>query len=155
VTTIQQRAVANAVIMMTSAVGGVEVRDRRSFRAIVTPVTDLTTPRSPGNPGSVAFTTRKSNGIVTIQFEPFTATLAAPVRFISVRQSIGDLPPHVIDVPYVLKLNNVGRVGFVRIDPLDSSANLKFYLGPDDSVAGSAGDRFETNGGIIQWIENY
>lgn len=131
-------------------------QNRRSFRAIASPISDLSTPRSPGNPGSILFTSRKyANGVVTLQFEPYRARIAGPTSYISINQSIGDLPPHTIDVPYVLKINGDGRVGFIRVDPLDGSANLKFYLGPNENTNVNSGDLFETNGGIIQWIESY
>jgi hypothetical protein len=131
------------------------LQNRRSFRAIVTPITDLDTPRSQGNPGTVAFTSRKSNGIVTMQFEPFSARLSGPTSFISVRQSIGDLPPHTVNATYILRLNGNGRVGIIKIDPLDSSANIKFYIDSDESTVGNMNDLFQTEGGVIQWIENY
>jgi len=99
---------------------------------------------------------RRRNDTVCIQWEPFAATIAANgVSHLNVGQSISCLPPHAVHVPYSFRLNGVGKTGFVRIDPLDSSANIKFSLDPDDRNVADAGDTFETSGGVVCWICSY
>ena len=128
----------------------------RSFRSVITPVHDLRTPYSPRTTGSVAFTMRKRNDVVSMQHEPFSATIAANgVNHIAVRQSIGDLPTHFVDAPFVYRLNGEGRTGIVRIDPLDSSANIKFFLGQDDNTTVNRGDTVEIPGTTTSWITTY
>ena len=128
----------------------------RSFRSVITPVHDLRTPYSPRTTGSVAFTMRKRNDVVSMQHEPFSATIAANgVNHIAVRQSIGDLPTHFVDSPFVYRLNGEGKTGIVRIDPLDSSANIKFFLGQDDNTTVNRGDTVEIPGMTTSWITTY
>jgi hypothetical protein len=125
----------------------------RSFRAAITPAVDLKTPFSPTQTGGVSFTMRRRNGVMNLQWEPFSATI--PVRgnsALNVRQSIGDLPPYPVHVPYQFRLNGIGKIGFVRIDPLDSSANIKFVLSADDRDIAEMNSTFETSGGQISWI---
>ena len=129
---------------------------RRSFRAAVTPLIDLKTPSSPLNTGGVSFTMRRRNDTVCMQWEPFAATIAANgVSHLNVGQSISCLPPHAVHVPYSFRLNGVGKIGFVRIDPNDSSANIKLSLDQDDRNVANAGDTFETSGGVVCWICSY
>lgn len=148
----------------TATVGGLRVLPpssvtalpSRSFRSIITPIMDLRTPYSPRTTGSVAFTMRKRNDVVTMQHEPLSATIAANgVNHLAVRQSIGDLPTHPVDASFVYRLNGEGRTGIVRIDPLDSSANIKFFLGQDDKTTVNRGDTVEIPGTTTSWITTY
>lgn len=127
----------------------------KSFRSVITPIVDLSTPFSV-NDGTVAFTMRRRNDVVTLQHEPFSATIARNgANHLAVRQSIGDLPSHPVHFPFVYKLRGEGRVGFIRIDPLDGSANIKFFLDMDDRVTANMGDSFEVEGGSVSWVTSY
>lgn len=127
----------------------------KSFRAVVTPVIDLRTKYSPNN-GTVAFTMRRKNDVVTLQHEPFSGTISQTgATHIAVRQSIGDLPRHPVRFPFAYKLRGEGRIGFIEIDPFDASANIKFFLDPDDSKTANAKDSFETQGNSVSWVASY
>jgi len=127
----------------------------KSLRSVVTPVMDLRTPFS-ANDGTVAFTMRRRNDVVTLQHEPFSATIAQNgANHIAVRQSIGDLPAHPVNFPFNYRLRGQGKIGFIRIDPLDASANIKFYFDTDDRQTVNAGDNFEVDGTSVSWITSY
>ncbi len=138
------------------APSSVQAPRNKSFRSVITPIINLRTPFSPRNSGTVAFTMRRKNDVVTLQHEPFSATIAANgINHLAVRQSLGDLPSHPIHIPFSFRLNGVGKMGFVRVDPLDGSSNLKFFLDLDDSPTISSGDTFETSGFALSWITSY
>ncbi len=143
-------------VLMMVAPSAISEPRRQSFRASITPVVDLKTPNSPLNTGGVSFTMRRRNGTVCLQYEPFAATIAANgVSHLDVGQSIGCLPPHAIHIPYSFRLNGVGKIGFIRIDPLDSSANIKFSLDADDRNVANIGDTIEMSGSSFCWICSY
>ncbi len=128
----------------------------KSFRSVITPIINLRTPFSPRNSGTVAFTMRRKNDVVTLQHEPFSATIAANgINHLAMCQSLGDLPSHPVHFAFPFRLNGVGRMGFARVDPLDGSCNFKFFLDPEDSTTISSGDTFETSGGSFSWITSY
>jgi len=129
----------------------------RSFRSVVTPLGRLKTPYSrDGGPNGVAFTMRRRNDVVNLQHEPFSGELGARGKnHLAVTQSIGDLPPHPIDIPHRYRLNGVDRMGFIRVDPLDASSNLKFYFDMDPRFTTEMGDTVEIPGNSISWITSY
>ena len=142
--------------MMAVPPSSIPEAPNRSFRATITPIVDLKTPFSPTNTGGIAFTMRRMNGMVCMQHEPFSATIAANgVSHLSVGQSIGCLPQHPVDQTYSFRLNGVGKTGFIRIDPLDSSANIKFFLDQDERNVDNSKDSFEVSGGLVCWICSY
>lgn len=129
----------------------------RSFRSVVTPLAGLTTPFSTdGGPNGVAFTMRKRNDVVTLQNEPFSGVLGAKgANHLSMTQSLADLPPHPVDIPHRYTLNGVGRMGFIRITPLDASSNLKFFFDTDPTFTTDIGDTVEIPGNSISWVTGY
>lgn len=129
----------------------------RSFRSVITPLGRLKTPFSQdGGANGVAFTMRRRNDVVNLQHEPFSGELGAKgVNHLEVTQSIGDLPPHPVDIPHRYRLNGVDRIGFIRIDPLDASSNLKFYFDADPRFTTDIGDTVEIPGNSISWITSY
>jgi len=130
----------------------------RSFRSVVTPLAGLTTPFSgaDGGPNGVAFTMRRRNDVVTLQHEPFSGVLGAKgANHLAVTQSLADLPPHPVDIPHRYMLNGVGRMGFIRITPLDASSNLKFFFDADPTFTTDIGDTVEIPGNSISWVTGY
>lgn len=117
------------------------------FNSLITPMSEL-------NPQTVEFRMRRKNKTVTLQWEPFSGTLAANgIAYLSVRQSICNLPPYPICVPIYIKYKDVGRITFIKIDPYDKSANIKFYLNTDGSSANTNdNDVINIIGGAITWI---
>jgi len=132
----------------------VQLPSRQHFRSMVTPIVDLKTPHSPHQfQGGVAFRAVRMGDMVCMTSEPFAGTIAANgVSYIHVVQSIGDLPRYPVNFPYTLRLNGVGKTGFICIDRFDSSANIKFSLDQDDRNVANAGDTFETSGVMCCWL---
>ena len=94
--------------------------------------------------------------MVTLQWEPFEASLSqSGVPFLSVQQSVSQLPPYAVCVPIMLEYKSVFKVTFVKVDPV-GQVGIKFYL--DASGSGSdvvSGDHIMVPGGAVSWITNY
>lgn len=122
------------------------------FMSIVTPVTGLT-PQYSGITGSVEFRMRRKNKTVTLQWEPFSGTLAAnSVAFLTVSQSISNTPPYPISIPITIQYKGLNRSTNITIDPHARTGNIKFHLNEDGTPAGVVGDTFYVFGGNITWI---
>ena len=144
---------------LTSSIppSAIQAPRNRSFRSVITPLGHIRTPLSQDSGGSgVAFTMRKTNGVVSLQHEPFEGYIANKgANHLAVTQSLGDLPPHPVHTPYIYELNGLGRVGFIRVDPLDASSNLKFFFDADPSFTTDIGDTVKIPGNSISWITSY
>lgn len=123
------------------------------FPSVVTPLSNLV-PLYSGCTGSVEFRMRRKNKTVTLQWEPFTGSLAAAgIAYLTVAQSICNTPPYLISVPIYIEYKGVGRVTHIEIDPSARTGNIRFYLNTDGSTTGTAvGDTIKIYGGAITWI---
>jgi hypothetical protein len=123
------------------------------FTSVITPVAGLT-PLYSGCTGSVEFRMRRKNKTVTLQWEPFTGSLAASgIAFLTVVQSICNTPPYPISIPIYIQYKGVGRITNITINPHSTSGNIFFYLNTDGSTSNTnTGDSFTVLGGAISWI---
>ena len=123
------------------------------FTSVITPVTGLT-PIYSGCIGSVEFKMRRKNKTVTLQWEPFTGSLAmSGIAYLTVSQSIANTPPYPISFPIVIQYLGKGLITNIEIDPFSKIGNIKFYLNADSSTSNTnVGDSFYVNGGAVTWI---
>lgn len=123
------------------------------FTSVIMPLSELT-PGYSGAMGSVEFMMRRKNKTVTLQWEPFTAKLAANgVSYLTVAQTISNTPPYLTSIPIYLKYKSIGRITHIEIDPYAKSSNIKIYLNTDGSSSGiNMGDSVSFNGGSVTWI---
>lgn len=123
------------------------------FTSVVTPLTNLM-PLYSGATGSVEFRMRRKNKTVTLQWEPFTGTMAASgVAYLTVAQSISNTPPYPVSFPIFIEYKSVGRITHIDINPNVNTGNIRFYLNTDGTATGIAtGDAIRIPGGSITWI---
>lgn len=121
------------------------------FASIVTPLSSLQTQFSKCY-GSVEFCMRRKNRTVTFQWESFTGKLAASgIAYLSVAQSVGNLPPYTLNIPIYLEYKGVGRNTHIQIN--NTEPNIRFYLNTDGSSTGTvANDAVAVAGGAVTWI---
>lgn len=122
------------------------------FTSVITPLTGLS--GFSGIGGSVEFRMRRKNKTVTLQWEPFTGTLASSgVSYLTVAQSIPNTPPYIVSFPIYLVYKGVGRNTRIEIDPFVRTGYIKFYLNTDGSTTGTvSGDSISVPGGAVSWI---
>lgn len=123
------------------------------FTSLITPVTNLT-PQYSGSKGVVEFRMRRKNKTVTLQWEPYSGTMAASgTAFLTAMQSIANVPPYPISIPIYIKYKDVNRVTNMTIDPSSTTGNIRFYLNSDGTGTDiNMGDTFYVYGGSISWI---
>lgn len=97
---------------------------------------------------------RRKNKTVTLQWEPFTGQLTTNgVAYLSVAQTINNVPPYPVSIPMYLQYKGVGRMTHVKIDPTDMQSQIKFYLNTDGSSDNTeAHDLIFVPGGNATWI---
>lgn len=124
-----------------------------SFTSVITPVIGLT-PLYSGCIGSVEFRMRRKNKTVTLQWEPFTGSLASSgVAYLTVSQTICNMPPYPMSFPISLQYKGVDRTTKITIDPFATTGGIKFYLNVDGTGTDiTMGDAFHIYGGCIPWI---
>jgi hypothetical protein len=124
-----------------------------SFRALISPLINLRS-QVTGQP-YIEFYIKKKNGVVTLQWEPFEGSISQNgIGYLSLQQTIGQMPPYKMELPYILTYKSVRKSSFVVVDPSDS-IQIKFYL--DISGNGSdvnTNDTVSVPGGEISWITN-
>lgn len=122
------------------------------FTSVITPLTGLS--GFSGIGGSVEFRMRRKNKTVTLQWEPFTGTLASSgVAYLTVAQSIPNTPPYILSFPIYLVYKGVGRTTRIEIDPFVRTGYIKFYLNTDGTTTGTvSGDSVSVPGGAVSWI---
>lgn len=101
----------------------------------------------------VGFMMRRKNKIVKLQWEPFSGQIGANgVTFLSVNQSICNLPPYAMVFPIMLIYNGVDRDGFVEIDP-HIGDQIRIFLDKRGSNGPcTMGDTIVVPGQSIDWI---
>ena len=123
------------------------------FNSVITPVTGLT-PQYSGVTGTVQFRMRRKNKTVTLQWEPFSGTMAASgVALLTVMQSIWNTPPYPMSWPIMIRYKDINRMTNITIDPSSTTGNIKFYLNTDGTATSiNMGDAFYIYAGSISWI---
>ena len=122
------------------------------FTSVITPLSGLS--GFSGIGGSVEFRMRRKNKTVTLQWEPFSGTLASSgISYLTVAQRISNTPPYVISFPIYLSYKGIGRNTHIEIDPFVSTGTIKFYLNTDRTSTGTvSGDNIFVSGGAVSWI---
>ena len=125
-----------------------------TFTSIVTPLSSLT-PTYSDCTGCVEFIMRRRNKVVSLQWEPFSGTLTTNgIAYISVPQTITNLPPYPTYYPIYIIYKGVYRPTFILIDPFDvKNVSIKFYLNTDGTSQNiNANDNLTVLGSSISWI---
>jgi len=124
-----------------------------TFTSIITPVTGLTPLYSKCN-GLVEFMIRRKNKTITLQWEPFTGSLASTgIAYLEVTQSISSTSPYPISIPIYIQYTGINRITHIEIDPHAPTSNIRFYLNTDGSTTNTTiGDSFKIYAGSINWI---
>ena len=123
------------------------------FMSMITPVNHLH-PVYSGATGAVEFRMRRKNKTVTLQWEPFSGSMAqSGVSNLAVTQTIYNTPPYSIYVPIAISYKGVTRQGLLNIEPTGYPINIRFFLNLDTSATGiNSGDAFTVFGGAVTWI---
>lgn len=123
------------------------------FNSVITPVNSLT-PHYSGINGTVQFRMRRKNKTVTLQWEPFSGSIALNgVPFLSVAQVISNLPSYPVYQLIYVQYKGINQMGLVHIDPYSTVSNIKFYLNTSGNSAEiSVNDSFHVYGGTVVWI---
>jgi len=96
---------------------------------------------------------RRKNKTVFLQWEPFSGAMAeSGVAYLTVTQSISNLPPYVVTIPAVIQYKGVYRPTRIEIDP-HSDSNIRIYLNTDGSSSDvNIGDSVSVPGTCVSWI---
>ena len=123
-----------------------------SFTSIITPLSDLHTPHNQCV-GGVEFRMRRKNKVVTLQWEGFKGRITTNgIAYLTVNQSICNLPPYPITLPIYIKYKGVGRITRMEIEP-HGLYNIKFYLNADSSTTDiNKDDNVHILAGCVNWI---
>lgn len=123
---------------------------RPSFISTITNVSSVT---ATTNPGFVYFFMRETGGVITLDWEPFTATLNANgISSLVANGAITSLPPFPKQVTLRLQLRGINRLGYVEVNP-NTSAQIIFYLDFSGSAVGNINDIVNIPSGTIQWVD--
>lgn len=127
--------------------------DVASFKALITPLTELT-PVNSKSVGPIQFYMRRKNKVVTLQWEPFSGKLSSTgVNSLSLAQTICNMPPYSIFGVYNLEYNGVLRQAPIEINPTNIKSNVLFYLNSNGTSEGvTVNDSVIVKGGCISWI---
>lgn len=123
------------------------------FTSIIIPVIALT-PQYSGCTGCVEFRMRRKNKTVTLQWEPFSGSIASSgISNLTVVQTICNTPPYPISIPIYIKYKDDNRITNITIDPNGKNGNIKYYLNTDGSGTGIVvNDAFYIYAGAVTWI---
>jgi hypothetical protein len=97
---------------------------------------------------------RRKNKTVSLQWEPFTGTMAASgVAFLTVAQSISNLPPYLMNWPITIQYKGVQKTTSLTVDPHATNGNIRFFLNNDGTSTGvTIGDAFSIPASEVNWI---
>lgn len=129
-----------------------DCEEATGFRALITQTTGLKA-LSSSNEGSVQVLMRRKNRVVTLQWEPFTCQLGASgLSYLTINQSIMNLPPYVIEIPIRITYNGLAKTTFFQVDPF-SSEQMRIYLDVNGLGTGNLiGDTVVVQGTPVSWI---
>jgi hypothetical protein len=123
------------------------------FKSIITPLSALT-PVNSKFPGPIAFTMRRKNKVVSLQWEPFTGIITTTgISYLMLTQTIANMPAYPVFGVYNLEYNGVSRVVPIEVNPSNIKANVLFYLnsnGTSENV--NANDSVSIRGGCFTWV---
>lgn len=121
---------------------------RYTFRASITPLTNISTPYS-HHRKMVEFEIIRKDGRITLQWEPFEGEISQNgVTMLTVEQGIDSLPPYPMEPPISFIYKSERRPSVMLISP-GTSSPLKFII---PAVNVSAGDHIVVPGGSVEWI---
>jgi hypothetical protein len=124
---------------------------------MITPMLDLEPVQNgsnaPNGQSDIGFRIRRKNSTVSLQWQPFQGSMSQNgVAYLSVQQTINNMPSYVIDVPIIIKYKGENKQTFLRVDPFDS-VKIKFYLDISGSGTDVAyGDNIMVPGSCVTWI---
>lgn len=123
------------------------------FKSLITPLSELK-PYNSNVVGPIEIRMRRKNKVVSLQNEPFSGKLTASgVAYLSMVQTICNLPPYPVFGVYNLEYNGVLRQAPIEITPSDVKAQVKFYLNSNGSSDGiTANDTVSVKGTYVSWI---
>lgn len=122
------------------------------FKAMMINLKDVTTNGQTNN--TVKFDIRKKNGVVVIQWEPFTATTAInQAGYFSVGQGLTNMPEYQVNGDFLIKVGNDWRRATVAVDP-NGGNQIRFYYTADMNGTVSVDTAIQVPGGTMQWITN-
>ncbi len=95
---------------------------------------------------------RKKNGMMMLQWQPFTATTAVDqAGYFSLGQGIRNMPNYPITGQYLIKVGQTWSWSTIVVDP--SSANqIRFYYSHGMNETVNINTVIEIPGGSVQWI---
>jgi len=123
------------------------------FNTMITPVTNLVGEYT-HIPNTVEFRMRRKNKTVTLQWEPFSGTMAASgIPYLTVIQSICNIPMYPMCWPIMIRYKDINIMTNVSIDPNAINGNIRFYLNTDGTGTGiNIGDSFYIYSSGVTWI---
>lgn len=128
--------------------------DYSCFKAIISPAINVTSLYT----ASIGYTTVKmikQGKIVTLSFEGFSGQISATgVTYLTLNQSIYNLPQFPTQIPYRIIYNSIATISFIQIDPT-STDNVQLYLNVSNSGLNiNIGDSFIVPSTTISWMSN-
>lgn len=123
------------------------------FKSILTPLAELT-PYNASKPEPIEFIMRRKNKTVSLQWEPYSATITTTgVAYLVLTQTLCNMPPYTVYGVYNLEYNGILRQAPVVIKPTNIKANILFYLNSDGSTNNvNANDHIIVKGGCVSWL---
>ena len=120
------------------------------FKTMLLNLKDVTTNGQTDN--VVTIDIRKKNNVVTLQWEPFTATTAVDkASYYAVAQGIRNMPNYPVTGPYLIKVGNSMSYSTVVIDP-NGGNQIRFYYTADMNGTTNINTVIEVPGGTVNWI---
>lgn len=127
------------------------------FRALIVPLTHLKSLMT-GKEGPISFNFHRKNRTITMQWEPFTGQLAANgVAYVSLCQTIYNLPPYPMQFPIRMTYNGKARMTYLEVDPSSadgSNDQIRFYFsleGSSNADKVKCGDTIVIPGSAVTW----
>ncbi len=124
-----------------------------SFLVMITPLTNVIPVYGTGHNGLVKFTFRRKNKVVTLQWEPFTASVGANgAAAMIINQCVSGMPAYPLDLPVSMTYAGVAEMTVLTVDPF-ASQQLMIYFHLNKSGAGILiGDSISVPGACVSWI---
>lgn len=121
-----------------------------AFKTTISPMKDLK--NLCDGKCQITFLMRRRNKTVTLQWQPFEGQVGANgITFLTVNQSICNLPPYPMMLPLKLFYNSSPREGYVEIDP-HSTDHIRFHLDFFTNSPTCLGDTIIIPAQSITWI---
>jgi hypothetical protein len=123
------------------------------FKSIITPLSALT-PVNCKFPGPIAFTMRRKNKVVTLQWEPFTGIITTTgISYLMLNQTIANMPKYPVFGVYNIIYNGIQRLVPIEVNPSNIKSNVLFYLNSNATSENvNANDSVSILGGSFVWV---